>query len=85
MEAKSILRFLERCLSINAWEYDWSESCELSINKPSIPDGFITYQNYPNPFNPVTTLRYDLPKDEFVTIIVYDMLGNVVNNLINAD
>jgi len=41
--------------------------------------------NYPNPFNPVTTLRYDLPKDELVTITVYDMLGNVVNNLVNAN
>ena len=43
------------------------------------------FRSYPNPFNPVTTLRYDLPKDELVTITVYDMLGNVVNNLVNAN
>ena len=41
-------------------------------------------QNYPNPFNPVTTLQYDLAEDGLVNITVYDMLGNVVNNLVNT-
>ena len=41
------------------------------------------HQNYPNPFNPITTLRYDLPEDGFVNITVYDMLGNVINQLVN--
>ena len=43
------------------------------------------HQNYPNPFNPTTTLQYELPEDEFVNITIYDMLGNVVNNLINGN
>ena len=41
--------------------------------------------NYPNPFNSFTTLRYDLPEDSFVNVTVYDMLGNVVNNLVNTN
>jgi flagellar hook assembly protein FlgD len=41
------------------------------------------YNNYPNPFNPVTTLRYDLPVDALVNITIYDMMGRVVNTLIN--
>ncbi len=41
------------------------------------------YDNYPNPFNPSTTLQYNLPNDEYVTITIYDILGNVVNNLVN--
>tara|TARA_B100002052_G_scaffold248169_1_gene234864 strand:- start:210 stop:878 length:669 start_codon:yes stop_codon:yes gene_type:complete len=41
--------------------------------------------NYPNPFNSFTTLRYDLPEDSFVDVTVYDMLGNVVNNLVNTN
>ena len=45
---------------------------------------FTLHQNYPNPFNPTTTLKYDLPEDSFVDITVYDMLGNVVRNLINT-
>lgn len=46
---------------------------------------FDNIYNYPNPFNPITTLRYDLSKDELVTIKVYDILGNMVNNLVNAN
>ena len=42
------------------------------------------WQNYPNPFNPVTTLQYDLAEDGLANITVYDMLGNVVNNLVNT-
>tara|TARA_B100001248_G_scaffold170573_1_gene129258 strand:- start:13 stop:1233 length:1221 start_codon:yes stop_codon:yes gene_type:complete len=40
-------------------------------------------QNYPNPFNPLTRIRYHLPKNGLVNITVYDMLGNVVNQLVN--
>jgi hypothetical protein len=48
-----------------------------------LPDEFALQQNYPNPFNPVTTLRYDLPENGLVTIIIYDMLGREVKTLIN--
>ena len=52
-------------------------------NYYSIPETYAFYQNYPNPFNPVTTLRYDLPENCLVNITIYDMLGNVVNQLVN--
>ena len=39
--------------------------------------------NYPNPFNLNTTINYELPKDEFVTINVYDMLGNSICRLLH--
>lgn len=42
------------------------------------PMRFTLYQNYPNPFNPVTLIKYDIPKDAFVTIRVYDILGKEV-------
>ena len=47
-------------------------------------NNFTLRGNYPNPFNPLTTISYDLPKDLFVSITIYDMLGNVVNNLVNT-
>ena len=49
------------------------------------PSSFKLYSNYPNQFNPVTTLGYELPENGLVNITIYDMLGNVINNLVNAN
>ena len=53
--------------------------------KKNINPIYSNIYNYPNPFNLNTTLKYDLPNDEFVTIKVYDILGNFVCSLINKD
>ena len=54
-----------------------------NVNQSEIPTSFSLHQNYPNPFNPFTTLRYDLPENGLVKITIYDMLGNVINELVN--
>jgi hypothetical protein len=51
--------------------------------KDNIPKKFDLKQNYPNPFNPVTNIKYDLPKNEFVTIKIYDLLGREIKTLVN--
>ena len=60
------------------------ENVSLS-ESTSLPNKFMLHQNYPNPFNPITTLRYELPKYSYVNVTIYDMLGNVVNNLVNTN
>lgn len=54
----------------------------------SIPNSFELKQNYPNPFNPITTIEFALPKNEHVTISVYDINGREIstpiNNFLNA-
>lgn len=51
----------------------------------NIPDGFKLFQNYPNPFNPVTKIRYSIPELSFVTVKVFDVLGNELGILVNKE
>ena len=57
----------------------------LTIDEDLIPEVFALHQNYPNPFNPTTQIRYDLPKDEFVSIAIYDVMGRKIRSLMNAN
>jgi hypothetical protein len=53
-----------------------------SQNNQLTPEGFSLLQNYPNPFNPTTTITFSIPKDDFVSLKVYDILGKEIETLI---
>ena len=61
------------------------ETSILSNQAETVPNDFNVFQNYPNPFNPVTSLSYDLLEDSYVSVTIYDVLGNVIKNLVNAN
>jgi hypothetical protein len=48
-----------------------------------LPKSFAMEQNYPNPFNPSTVIKYQVPENSFVTMTIYDVLGNEISKLVN--
>jgi len=64
--------------------YDGSNLTPTGIHNTELPVNYILAQNYPNPFNPSTTINFEIPKAEFVTLKVYDVLGKEVTTIING-
>jgi len=50
-----------------------------------LPDKFTLSQNYPNPFNPVTTINYSLKENTFVSLKIYNLMGQEIAALINTN
>lgn len=60
----------------------YNERFPVSVREPGLnPDDFGLLQNYPNPFNPSTVITYNQPKEAFVELKIYDLLGNEVATL----
>jgi Secretion system C-terminal sorting domain len=80
---------------VSLWEYNqinhsyiWDEYAAAwqitqVSDEPKIPIQYNLSQNFPNPFNPSTTINYSIPKNSYVMIKVYDVLGNEVTSLVN--
>jgi hypothetical protein len=59
-----------------------SDVLVVNSNNPKV---FTLSQNYPNPFNPSTIIRYDIPKNAYVKLTIYDMLGRVVTGYVTNE
>ncbi|MDH3269269.1 MAG: T9SS type A sorting domain-containing protein, partial [Ignavibacteria bacterium] len=70
-------------ISDTTFTIDMFPSVEDSSN--SLPTEFTLYQNFPNPFNPVTSIQYVVSSLQFVTLKVYDVLGNEIATLVNEE
>jgi hypothetical protein len=60
---------------------NYSNTIEVDL---STPLDFSISQNYPNPFNPSTSINYSLPSESNVKITVYNLIGEVVKELVNS-
>jgi hypothetical protein len=67
----------------NFQNYVIVNNATLGVIGAELPVHFSLDQNFPNPFNPLTSLRYAIPESAIVKIIVYDVLGNIIKNIIN--
>jgi|GEM_PF-2463540 thermitase len=73
--------------------YQRTGSFELKPNNPNavasgnniaLPADYSIQQNYPNPFNPATVVEYSLPVQSRVKIVIYNLLGEVVKEIVNS-
>ena len=51
----------------------------------AVPNDFALHPNYPNPFNPSTNIDFDIVKDGHTKIVVYDIMGRQIKNLIGEN
>jgi len=77
-------------MGITNWDQDKGNYLFLNTSDPvfvaneeNLPEDFILYQNYPNPFNPTTNIAFRISDFGFVSLKVFDVLGNEVATLID--
>jgi len=88
---KDTLRFVFTFMDGNV--YSFSNSIPISgeghpsdvEGKDVLPSEFILKQNYPNPFNPSTSIKYAISSRQFVTLKLFDVLGNEIAVLVNEE
>jgi predicted GH43/DUF377 family glycosyl hydrolase len=73
---------VDEYVDIGAQESDFPTGI-IKEDSDYLPKTFFLKQNYPNPFNPITTIEFALPKTEFVTLKVYNLLGQEVSRLVS--
>jgi hypothetical protein len=70
-------------LPIPGNKYELTPTVGIKNISSDIPDKYELYQNYPNPFNPTTNIKYQLVKNVFVKLKIFDILGKEVATLVN--
>jgi hypothetical protein len=70
-------RFLYNAITFN------DQFTNINDNEMAKLQRYFLEQNYPNPFNPATSIKFSIPKSEFVTLKIYNILGEEVGSLVS--
>ena len=78
----------EAQIGCDTWPY-WVDSLHVVVGVEDgpneVPTEFLLSQNYPNPFNPSTSIQYAVSSRQFVSLKIYDVLGNEIETLVNEE
>ena len=75
------VRYRLKQIDLNG-SFEYSKVVEI---KNLLPYKYSLDQNYPNPFNPVTNIRFSIPENEFVTLKIYNIVGEEIAVLLNKE
>lgn len=56
-----------------------------SVTENTLPQQYRLLNNYPNPFNPTTTIAFEIPKSEFVTLQIFNVNGELIKTIMNEN
>jgi hypothetical protein len=86
--------FIDNTISYGSYSYrlkqidndgNFEYSNIIEVNVGQIPDGFFLNQNYPNPFNPLTQIQFGISTNTYVTLTVFNALGEKVLTPFNSN
>ncbi len=69
--------------NLSIWTALIDMSTSVQLTGSEVPADYSLGQNFPNPFNPMTSIRFDIPSQDFVRLKVYDLTGREVASLVN--
>ena len=64
-------------------KFEYSNILDFEVT--NLADTYQLYQNYPNPFNPTTKIEFDMKEKAFITLTIYNIVGEKVRELVNDE
>ncbi|MDP3830957.1 MAG: pectinesterase family protein, partial [Ignavibacteriaceae bacterium] len=81
INSNKVIKYRLKQIDFNG-TFEYSKEALIDAGKPC---SYNLYQNFPNPFNPETNIKYEIMNNQFVTLKIYDSLGQEVKTLINEE